>query len=100
METICQQATGNKTAETFSLAVKTTAVVITATVLISVIFNIPLYLMRFALLAPLGITALGFLDTLLFSYLGANIFFVLALRNYLSGCEVDLVWKYFPVGLV
>lgn len=99
MEIICQQTVKSRMAETVSLAVKTTTLVIAATIFISVIFNIPLYLMRFALLAPLGISALGFLDTLLFSYLGANIFFLLALRNYLSGCGEELVWKYFPVGL-
>jgi hypothetical protein len=100
MEMICRQTVKNRITETVSLAVKTTALVIAATIFISVIFNIPLYLMRFVILAPLGFTALGFLDTLPFSYLGANIFFLLALRNYLSGCGEELLWKYFPVGLM
>lgn len=99
METVSRQTVVNGMGNIISLAMKTTVLVMAITVFISVIFNIPLYLMRFVILAPFGLTALGFLDTLLFSYLGANIFFLLALRIYLSGCE-QLVWKYYPVYLM
>jgi hypothetical protein len=77
-------------------ALKTTFLVIGVTVILSTILNIPIYLVAGYLpLSQFGFTVTGFMDILPVSYLGVNIFSVLALMKYLSICGKPLACTWY-----
>ncbi len=70
-----------ETDKPLAIAVKTTALVMAALIILSTIINIPLYFIA----ASLPISPCGFLDVWPLSYLFANSVALLALVKYASG---------------
>ena len=86
LETLGREEITNPLATAF----KTTVLVMGIIILISAVLNIPVYL-----LASYGFPAQSFMDVWPFSYLGANIFSLLALVKYVSACGKPLVCTWY-----
>lgn len=77
-------------------AFKTTFLAIGLLLILATILNVPLYLIaEYLPLSTIGFPTHGFMDVWPLSYLGANIFSVLALTTYVSGCGKPLACAWY-----